>query len=150
MQEGRVIVALIVAVFIALVALVPVLQTECLDDSDCVPATCCHPASCVPKEQAPDCSRVVCTQECVPGTMDCGQGYCVCENGRCRAVIRGVVGLPNPASVYCEEQGYELEIRTDQQGGQYGVCVFPDGSECEEWEFYRGECGPGMYAEVSR
>jgi putative hemolysin len=52
-------------------------------------------------------------------------------------------GLPNPASAYCEEQGYTLEMRTDEDG-TYGVCVFPDGSECEEWAFYRGECGPGI------
>ncbi len=55
----------------------------------------------------------------------------------------GQAGVPNPASAYCEEQGYTLEIRTDENGGQYGVCVFPDGSECDEWAFYRGECGPG-------
>lgn len=52
------------------------------------------------------------------------------------------VGLPNPASVYCEEQGYRVEMRTDDEGNQYGVCIFPDGSECDEWAFYRGECGP--------
>jgi len=23
------------------------------------------------------------------------------------------------------------------------VCIFPDGSECEEWAYLRGECGPG-------
>ena len=51
-------------------------------------------------------------------------------------------GMPNPASVYCEEQGGEVEIRTDDEGGQYGVCLFEDGSECEEWDFYNGECGP--------
>ena len=49
-------------------------------------------------------------------------------------------GLPNPASKYCVDQGYELEIRADQAGNQYGVCIFPDGSECEEWAFFRGEC----------
>ena len=49
-------------------------------------------------------------------------------------------GLPNPASKYCVDQGYELEIRADESGNQYGVCIFPDGSECEEWEYYRGEC----------
>ena len=49
-------------------------------------------------------------------------------------------GLPNPASKYCVDQGYELEIRTDEAGNQYGVCIFPDGSECEEWAFFRGEC----------
>jgi putative hemolysin len=50
-------------------------------------------------------------------------------------------GLANPASVYCEEQGYTLEMRTDENG-TYGVCIFPDGNECEEWAFYRGECRP--------
>lgn len=53
------------------------------------------------------------------------------------------VGLANPASVYCEEQGYTLELRTDEEGGMYGVCIFPDGSECEEWAFFQGECQPG-------
>lgn len=52
-------------------------------------------------------------------------------------------GLPNPASVYCQEQGYPLEMRQDADGGSYGVCLFPDGSECDEWAFYRGECHPG-------
>ncbi len=50
--------------------------------------------------------------------------------------------VANPASAYCEEQGYELEIRTAEDGGQYGICVFPDGSECEEWAFFRDECRP--------
>jgi len=50
--------------------------------------------------------------------------------------------LPNPASVYCEENGGKLEIREDESGGQIGICVFPDGSECEEWAFMRGECEP--------
>jgi putative hemolysin len=53
-------------------------------------------------------------------------------------------GLPNPASAYCEEQGGTLEIREDGDGNQYGVCVFDDGSECEEWAFYRGNCEPGL------
>lgn len=53
------------------------------------------------------------------------------------------VGMPNPAAVQCEEQGYTFEIRTDDAGNQYGVCIFPDGTECDAWAFYRGECGPG-------
>lgn len=51
--------------------------------------------------------------------------------------------LPNPASVYCEEQGGTVEIRTDADGNQYGVCVFADGTECDEWAFFRGECAAG-------
>jgi len=51
-------------------------------------------------------------------------------------------GMPNPASVYCEQNGYKLEIQTASDGSQSGVCVFPDGSTCDEWAYYRGECGP--------
>jgi hypothetical protein len=35
-----------------------------------------------------------------------------------------------------------VDIRTDEAGGQFGICVFADGSECEEWAFFRGECAP--------
>jgi len=49
--------------------------------------------------------------------------------------------MPNPASLYCEENGNTLEIRTADDGSQSGVCVFPDGSTCDEWAYYRGECG---------
>lgn len=52
-------------------------------------------------------------------------------------------GLPNPASQFCVDQGYELEIRTAGDGSQAGYCQFPDGSECDEWAYYRSECGPG-------
>ncbi len=48
--------------------------------------------------------------------------------------------LPNPASKYCVEQGYNISIRTDPNGSQAGYCIFPDGKECEEWAYYRGEC----------
>jgi putative hemolysin len=49
--------------------------------------------------------------------------------------------MPNPASVYCTQKGNKLEIRTAADGSQYGICVFPDGSTCDEWAYYRGECG---------
>lgn len=53
------------------------------------------------------------------------------------------VEIANPASVYCVQSGYKLEIRTGIDGGQYGVCIFLDGNECEEWAFFRSECGIG-------
>ncbi len=52
-------------------------------------------------------------------------------------------GLANPAAVYCGEQGGASEIRSAADGSQSGVCVFADGSECDEWAYYRGECQPG-------
>jgi len=59
------------------------------------------------------------------------------------------IGMANLASVHCKEQGGRLEIRTADDGGQYGVCIFPDGSECEEWAFFRGECVPASASSLS-
>ncbi len=52
------------------------------------------------------------------------------------------VAMPNPASVYCKEQGNKSVIQTAADGSQNGLCVFPDGSTCDEWAYFRGECGP--------
>lgn len=55
------------------------------------------------------------------------------------------IGIANPASVFCEESGGRLEIRTILAGEisfEAGYCVFPDGSECEEWALFRNECTP--------
>ncbi|KYF94103.1 hypothetical protein BE20_07480 [Sorangium cellulosum] len=57
----------------------------CQSDADCVPVCGCHPAACVAKATAPACEGgMMCTQECRPGTMDCGGG-CLCHEGRCAA-----------------------------------------------------------------
>ncbi len=56
------------------------------------------------------------------------------------------VKVPNPASVYCEQNGNKLEIQTSSDGSQHGICVFPDGSACDEWAYYQGECGPAAQA----
>ena len=56
------------------------------------------------------------------------------------------VNIPNPASVYCEQNGNKLEIQTASDGSQNGICIFPDGSECDEWAYFRGQCGPAAQA----
>lgn len=55
----------------------------------------------------------------------------------------GIGGVANPAAVYCREQGHDYEIRTALTGDQYGVCLFDDGSECDAWAYFRGECVAG-------
>lgn len=47
--------------------------------------------------------------------------------------------LPNPASVYCEEQGGRMEV-VETPAGQQGICVLADGTRCDEWAYFRGEC----------
>lgn len=42
--------------------------------------------------------------------------------------------IPCPACVYCQLLGYQVDLVT-------GMVTFPDNSQCEHWDFYRGECG---------
>ena len=51
-----------------------------------------------------------------------------------------VVGLANPASVYCIQQSGTLEIITDVSGAQAGMCHLSGGVVCDEWAYFRGEC----------
>ncbi len=48
--------------------------------------------------------------------------------------------LANPASVYCQQQSGTLEIVTDLSGWQSGICHLTDGTTCDEWAYFRGEC----------
>jgi putative hemolysin len=51
--------------------------------------------------------------------------------------------LANPASVNCSERGGSLQIERRPDGGEYGVCVFVDNYQCEEWAMLRGHCPVG-------
>lgn len=66
-----------------------------------------------------------------------------CSSAKTSPTEETNLSMPNPASVFCEENDGVLEIRQDTDGNQFGVCIFKDGSECDEWAFYRGECAPG-------
>jgi len=46
------------------------------------------------------------------------------------------IGMANPAAIYCMEMGYKCEMRN-----QIGYVVFPDSSECTQWDFLQGLCG---------
>jgi hypothetical protein len=59
-------------------------NSSCIDDSDCVGATCCHPTSCINKAYKGVCN-VLCTQVC-QGPLDCGAGHCGCVNNRCTVI----------------------------------------------------------------
>jgi putative hemolysin len=50
--------------------------------------------------------------------------------------------LANPASENCVAKGGRLVIET-APGGQYGVCLFADNRQCEEWALLRGACPVG-------
>lgn len=46
------------------------------------------------------------------------------------------VGMANPASVFCLQQGGQLRpVHTDQ--GTHALCVWPNGHAVEEWAYFR-------------
>jgi len=51
--------------------------------------------------------------------------------------------IANPASENCAKQGGTLAIQKRGDGGEYGVCMFKDNRQCEEWAMLRGECPVG-------
>ena len=61
-------------------------ELACTQDSDCVAAQCCHADSAVNKDYVLDCSGMLCTADCQPGTMDCGQAVAKCVEGACAVV----------------------------------------------------------------
>ncbi len=66
----------------------------------------------------------------------------VCEDwayfrGECPAPI---ANMTNPASTNCVEKGGNLSIVKDENGSETGMCTLPDGTVCEEWAYFRGEC----------
>jgi putative hemolysin len=50
--------------------------------------------------------------------------------------------LANPASENCAAHGGRLVIET-APAGQFGVCLFEDNRQCEEWALLRGACPVG-------
>ncbi|HHQ6567141.1 TPA: putative hemolysin [Serratia fonticola] len=47
-----------------------------------------------------------------------------------------VIGMANPADVYCSQIGGKLNPKQNAQG-QYSTCTLPDGQEIESWELFR-------------
>ena len=47
-----------------------------------------------------------------------------------------MIGISNPASVSCVEQGGE-SILVRSKKGDFGICKLKDGTAVEEWEYYR-------------
>jgi putative hemolysin len=53
------------------------------------------------------------------------------------------IGLANPASQNCTDKGGTLQRAKRGDGGVYGICIFSDNRQCEEWALFRSECPVG-------
>ncbi|MCX6804048.1 MAG: DUF333 domain-containing protein [Candidatus Diapherotrites archaeon] len=67
-------------------------------------------------------------------------GIAVEHNGECTFGNTQSSGIANPASMNCQNHGGTLNIVTDSNGGQVGMCTLSSGKICEEWAYMRGEC----------
>jgi putative hemolysin len=47
--------------------------------------------------------------------------------------------MANPASEHCLNSGGNIEMVTNTDGSQFGMCQLEE-YMCEEWAYYRGEC----------
>ena len=63
--------------------------------------------------------------------------------GKAEPEQKSGAGLANPASVNCEEKGGKVVMHKRGDLGEYGICLFEDNLQCEEWAMYRGECPEG-------
>jgi uncharacterized protein len=59
----------------------------------------------------------------------------------CAAPAQPVQGA-NPASQNCVAQGGKHTVER-WNGGEFGVCLFEDNRQCEEWALLRGRCPKG-------
>jgi putative hemolysin len=85
----------------------------------------------------PKCLRA-CTEEaklCPDGTAVGRNGSNNCEFDPCPSI-----GMANPASVFCIAQGGESKIIAGGDSAQLGLCILKDGTICDEWAYFRGEC----------
>jgi putative hemolysin len=59
---------------------------------------------------------------------------------------QNTMATENPASIKCIADGGADKILYASDGSQYGLCLFNDGTVCEEWAYYRGTCKQGECA----
>lgn len=116
------------------------LQTTTTLVPECVLSMCdckCHPKGTTREET----EGVLCGINCLGEYKVAGCEY---KDNACTEIkVEDTgVGIANPASVKCIQDNGVLKIINSPEG-QRGLCLFPDGSVCEEWAHFRGECSQG-------
>lgn len=64
-------------------------------------------------------------------------------NGLSGCERQNKMNLANPASQFCVKKGGKILMAQRCDGGEYGICIFPNNFQCEEWAMFRGECPLG-------
>ena len=48
--------------------------------------------------------------------------------------------IVNPYEALCRAKNFKYETKVRSDGSEHGVCIFPDGKECDAWDYYVGYC----------
>jgi putative hemolysin len=48
--------------------------------------------------------------------------------------------IVNPYEALCRSKNFTYETKVRSDGSEHGVCIFPDGKECDAWDYYVGYC----------
>jgi putative hemolysin len=96
-----------------------------------------------PKDQPISACNVSPAQQEYTVTLNCAQSAAAPAAAVTPTAAAPQAGMANPASVNCTKQGGTLSIQKNGTGGEYGVCMFEDNRQCEEWALLRDECPVG-------
>jgi hypothetical protein len=61
-------------------------EQYCETTADCSAAQCCHATEAINNEYAPNCEGIMCSLNCEPDTLDCGQMQIECIENRCSII----------------------------------------------------------------
>ncbi|WP_298847088.1 DUF333 domain-containing protein [uncultured Ruegeria sp.] len=45
--------------------------------------------------------------------------------------------MPNPAATFCIENDGTYQLRKNEDGSVFGVCILKDGTEVDAWDYLR-------------
>ncbi|MCJ7794852.1 MAG: DUF333 domain-containing protein [Methanoregulaceae archaeon] len=48
--------------------------------------------------------------------------------------------IVNPYEALCRSKNFTYKTKVRSDGSEHGVCIFPDGKECDAWDYYVGYC----------
>ena len=59
------------------------------------------------------------------------------QNNTPQSLEAEMIGIPNPAAKFCVDKGGKSITVKDKRGNEKGVCKFKNGTQIDEWDYYR-------------
>ena len=59
------------------------------------------------------------------------------QNNTPQSLEAEMIGTPNPAAKFCVDKGGKSITVKDKRGNEKGICKFKNGTQIDEWDYYR-------------